>query len=385
MRERLLWGALAIVAYTYVVFPLIVIARGVLRPRPVRARQITPSVTLVVAARNEEVAIASKLENLDRLDYPEDLLEVVIASDGSEDATERIVEAHRGRPVTLLRLPRRGKAPALNAAVARSSGEIVVFTDANSRLAPDAIRHLTAPFADPGVGGVAGNQVYASDDGVGSRAEGERAYWNFDRLLKLSESRAGNTISATGALYAVRRGLIDQIPDGVTDDFYTSVGVISKGHRLVFAPRAVAYERPSRSGGLEFRRKVRIMTRGLAAIRARRELLDPRVHGFYSVQLASHKLLRRLMGAPLVVAAVLAPTLWRRGATYRVLAVAQTAFYGLAMAGMIPWRGARMRVFSVPAFVCSSLAASALATLNTLRGRRIDRWEPIHDDEASEE
>ncbi len=378
MRAGLFWAAVGLVVYTYAVFPLLVLLRGAVLRRRVRSAPIAPSVSILVAARNEEASIGAKLATIDALDYPAECLEVIVASDGSEDATEAIVEAHRGHPVTLLRLPRLGKAGALNAAVAAASGEVLVFTDANSRLAPDAIRRIVAPLADPTVGGVAGNQVY--DAGDGSHVEGERAYWGLDRLLKVAESRAGNTISATGALYAIRRELVDPIVDGVTDDFYTSTGVIARGRRLVFAEDAVAYEAPAKSGRLEFRRKVRIITRGLAAIRARSELLDPRRHGFYAVQLASHKVLRRLMGAPLLVIAALAPTLWTHGPVYRLATVAQAAFYGCAALGFLPWRGASHRLFSLPAFICSALAASMVATWNTVRGRRIDRWEPIHDD-----
>lgn len=378
MRARLLWSALGLVVYTYVVFPLIVLARGAIRPRALLVRPITPTVTIVVAARNEAASIGGKLRSLDALDYPSDRLEILVASDGSVDATEDIVSHHVGRSITLLRLPPSGKAAALNEAIARARGEVIVFTDANSLLAPDALRHLVAPLADPEVGGVAGNQVYATN-GATDDAAGERAYWGLDRMLKVAESRAGSTISATGALYAVRRELVDRIPDGVTDDFYTSVGVIAKGRRLVFRPQAVAYERPSRSDRLEFRRKVRIMTRGTAAIMARRQLLDPRVHGFYAVQLISHKLLRRLMGVPLLAIAAVAPTLWRRAIVYRLLVIGQLGFYGLAVAGMLPWRGARLRPFSIPAYLCSALAASVVATWNTIRGRRIDRWDPVHD------
>ena len=272
-----------------------------------------------------------------------------------------------------------------NLAAERAAGEILVFTDANSRLAPDAIRQLVAPFADEEVGGVAGNQVYAGHGSAGASTDGERTYWSLDRQLKLAESRAGSAISATGALYAVRRALFDPIPAGVTDDFYASVGVIARGKRLIFAPSAIAFEAPSSSGRLEFRRKVRIMTRGLAAIRARSELLDPRVHGFYAVQLTSHKLLRRLMGPPMVACAIVAPTLWGRGAVYQLATVAQAIFYGCAAAGLLPWRGARLPMFSLPAFICSAVVASMVATWNTLRGHRIDRWEPIHGDTDPDE
>jgi len=381
MRVAVFWAAVGAVAYTYVLFPLLVLVRGALLPRAIRSRPITPTVTLIVAARNEEAALPKKLASIERLDYPADRLEVIVASDGSEDGTEAVVTSHVGRRVRLLALPRNGKAAALNAAVGAASGEILVFTDANSLLAEDALRQLVAPLADVRIGGVAGNQVYA--DGPGDGAHGERAYWSFDRFLKAAESRAGNTISATGALYAMRRTLVDPIPAGVTDDFFTSVGAIRRGRRLVFAPHAIAYEQPSSSGRLEFGRKVRIMTRGLAAVGARRELLDPRTHGFYAVQLFSHKILRRLMATPLAVIALTAPTLWRAGRVYRWATVTQVAFYACAAAGLTRWRGASLPIFSLPAFICSALAASMLATLNAVRGRRIERWEPTH--EASED
>src|SRR5919107_1350345 len=137
-------------------------------------------------------------------------------------------------------------------------------------------------------------------------------------MLKTAESLGGNVISATGAIYAVRRELFAPVPSGVTDDFATSTAVIAQGRRLVFAPAATAFEPVGRSGGLEFERKVRVMTRGLNAVVARRELLDPRRHGFYALQLLSHKVLRRVMALPLAVLAVSAGVLARRSAPFRV-------------------------------------------------------------------
>jgi glycosyltransferase involved in cell wall biosynthesis len=377
MRAGLFWTAVGLVAYTYVLFPILVVLRGLLAPRPHASRAIHPRVSIVIAARNEEAGIGAKLRSIDALDYPTDRIEVVVASDGSDDRTEEVVTTHPGRPVSLLSLPRRGKAPTLNAAVWATDGEILVFSDANSRFAPDAIRQIVEPFADPAVGGVAGNQVY-DHGGAGRGDEGERAYWGFDRLLKWAESRSGHVISATGSIYAIRRELFEDIPDGVTDDFYTSVGVIARGRRLVFAPRAIAFEPTSGSSGREFRRKVRIITRGLSAVLARRELLDPRRFGFYSIQLFSHKVLRRTMAIPLVACALLSASLWGHGQIYRLAAVTQAVFYACAFVGLLPWRGARLRLFSLPAFMCSAIAASAAATWNVLRGHQIARWEPAH-------
>jgi cellulose synthase/poly-beta-1,6-N-acetylglucosamine synthase-like glycosyltransferase len=378
MRRILFWASVLTVLCTYIVFPLLVLVRALIRPRPHASADIRPSVSMVIAAHNEAAGIGAKLENILSLDYPADRLEVLIASDGSDDGTDEIVERYVDRGVRLLSLPRQGKAPALNAAVGAAQGEILVFSDANSLYAQDAIVALMRPFADPLVGGVAGDQRYVADGAGDAIAAGEQRYWNVDRMLKAAESRAGNVISATGAIYAVRRSLFRPVPDGVTDDFFTSTGVIAQGYRLVFAPGAVAFEPVARSAELEFGRKVRVITRGLRGVLLRRELLYPRSQGFYAVQLFGHKVLRRLMVFPLAVAAVTSPLLWRHGRIYRVATVLQTGVYGLGAMGMLLARrplGGR-KALAFPAFFCFVNVAALKATWNVLRGRRIDRWEP---------
>jgi cellulose synthase/poly-beta-1,6-N-acetylglucosamine synthase-like glycosyltransferase len=378
VRRLLFWSATGLLAYTYVLFPLLVLLRAALRPRPYDSGELTPSVTLVISARNEAASIGAKLENLLSLDYPDDRLEVVIASDGSDDGTDELVRGYAGRGVRLVALSRVGKAAALNAAVAGAGGEILVFSDANSIYAPDALRALVRPFADPSVGGVAGDQRYRSRDGADAIASGEQRYWDLDRLLKAAESRAGSTISATGAIYAVRRSLFRPVPPGVTDDFFTSTGAIAQGYRLVFAADAVAYEPVAKTSEVEWGRKVRVMTRGLRGVLMRRELLDARHHGFYAVQLLTHKLLRRTMVFPLALAAGTSPLLWRRGRVYRAATLAQAAVYGLGTAGLLlrdrPL--GRRKAFMLPAFFCFVNAASLRAVWNVVSGRRIDRWEP---------
>lgn len=330
-----------------------------------------------MAAYNERSSIGAKVENSLALDYPSDRLEIIVASDGSDDGTDDIVRARETEGVRLLSLPRGGKAVALDAAVAASSGEILVFSDANSMYAPDAIRALVRPFADDRVGGVAGNQRYRPGVVAAGTAEGERTYWNFDRLLKEAESRAGSTISATGAIYAIRRTLFRGVPVGVTDDFAVSTSVIAQGYRLVFAPDAIAWEPVASTGTVEWGRKVRVITRGLRGVWERRELLSPR-HGFYAVQLLSHKLLRRLMGVPLLVMFVVAPTLWRHGWLYRLATLGQSALVALGTLGLLLGKGriGRHRLVAAPAFFLMVNAAALTAAWNVIRGRRIDRWEP---------
>ena len=363
---------------TYVVFPVGLLVRGAIVRRPVRSAVIEPSVSIIIAARNEARDIARRLENLAALDYPPDRLEVVVASDGSDDGTASIVGEWSDRGVQLLDLPRVGKADALNAAVAASSGEILVFSDANSEFAPDAVRALVRRFADPEVGGVAGDQRYEAAPTGDAIAEGERGYWDLDRMLKIAESRAGNVVSATGAIYAIRRELFRSVATGVTDDFVTSVAVVAQHRRLVFARDAIAYEPPARSGGDEFGRKVRIMTRGLRGTILMRELLDPREHGFYAVQLAWHKIFRRLTVVPLLGLLMASPFLAGQGWMYRLATLTQGAVYGLGLTGLA-LRGrpiGRNRLLSFPAFFCLVNLAALQALWNIVSGRRIDRWEP---------
>jgi cellulose synthase/poly-beta-1,6-N-acetylglucosamine synthase-like glycosyltransferase len=299
---------------------------------------------------------------------------VIIASDGSDDGTNAVVQGYETQGVKLLALPRLGKAPALNAAADAASGEILAFSDANSMFAPDAIRALVRPFADPQVGGVAGNQRYLRKES----GSGESSYWGFDRKLKQSQSRAGNAISATGAIYAIRRALFEPIPGGVTDDFFTSTGVMVRGYRLVFAPDAVAYEPVAASSGREFERKVRVITRGLQAVLLRRTLLNPLRHGFYALQLFSHKVLRRLVVFPLLIIAILSPMLWTRGLIYRLATLGQAVFYGLALTHVLlgERRVAQSKILALPFYFCMVNGACLLAAWNLLRGRRIERWEP---------
>ncbi len=381
MIRLLFWSALAAIAYTYVLFPLLVFARAALRPRPPRAAPIEPKISVVMAAYNEESAIGARLDNLVAVDYPADRLEIIVASDGSADATVQIADSYRAHGVRVLPLGRVGKAEALNAAVAEARGDILVFTDANTMFERGALRALVAPFADPEVGGTAGDQRYLPAPGSHAGG-GERSYWDFDRRIKLAESAAGSTVAATGAIYAIRRELFEPVRAGVTDDFITSTAVIAQGRRLVFVPDAAAWEPVAPSNRLEYRRKVRIMTRGLRGVAARRALLDPRRTGFYAIQLASHKVLRRLMAVPLLVVALGAPLLWGQGVLYQLatLGAAVVAAVGAIGLGAPRSRLGRHRLAALAAFFLLVNVASLEAAWNLLTGRRIDRWEPRRTD-----
>jgi cellulose synthase/poly-beta-1,6-N-acetylglucosamine synthase-like glycosyltransferase len=384
MTAILFFFALAVLAYAYLGFPILLLARSRLVRRPHRSGDHEPTVSLIICAHNEVSSIGEKLENIRQLDYPSDRLEVIVASDGSTDGTDDLVRSRSDSGVRLLSLPRLGKIPTLNAAVAEARGEILVFSDANSMYERSAVRALVRPFVDSRVGGVAGDQRYAKAASVVDEGEGERAYWNIDRKLKQWQSVSGSVTSSTGAIHAVRRSLFRVVPSGVTDDFWISTNVVAQGTRLVFAGDAIAIEPAASSSGLEFDRKVRVMTRGLRGVWLMRELLDPFRHGFYSVQLLSHKVLRRLVFVPLAVLAVTAPLLWADGMIFRLATLGQSALYGAAaLGGLIPSRGRVSRIASIPFFFCMVNAAAAVATANLLRGKTIESWEPRREAAAS--
>lgn len=384
--EILFWITATLIVFAYILFPAVVFVRGRLVRKPYTSADITPPISMVIAAHNEAANIGAKLDNILAMDYPRQQLEVIIASDGSNDGTNEIVQAYAAQNVRLLPLPRQGKAPALDAAVAAARGDVLVFSDANSMYHPQALRALARPFADAEVGGVAGNQVYTSKKSDGLSGDGEQSYWSFDRKMKQSQSKSGNAISATGAIYAIRRSLFRGVPVGVTDDFAVSTDVIAQGYRLVFAPDAIAYEPVAGTGGVEFGRKVRVITRGLRGVLVvRRELLNPLRYGFYSFQLFAHKVLRRLVVFPLLLLLLISPLLWNVGLIYQLATLAQLAFYGCALAGLLLSNTAigRLKIFTIPFFFCMVNVASLIAAINMIRGHRIDFWEPQRHGQAA--
>jgi cellulose synthase/poly-beta-1,6-N-acetylglucosamine synthase-like glycosyltransferase len=370
----LFWGAALAIVYAYLGFPLLLACRPrrPLAPEPNSVSQ--RSVTLVIVGHNEADVIDSKIDNALALDYPRQLLEIVVASDGSDDGMDELVEARSASGIKLLSLPRRGKNPALNAAVAATTSEIIVFTDAEAMLDPQSLRYLLAPFDDPEVGGVGGDFRYVDSE---KKGEIEGVYWNFDRWIKSLQSQAGSMTSATGQIYALRRALSTPVPRGVTDDFYNSTSAVAAGKRLIFEPRAVA-SGPITDSKVEFRRKVRISTRGFNSLWHRRSLLNPFAYGFYAWQLFAHKLLRRLLTLPLLVLLVTAPILWFEGWLYQVATVGQLTFHGAALLGALCQATpmARWKILSLPYYYDMVNISAVIGLLQLIRGKSFDVWQP---------
>ncbi len=362
---------LVLIAIPFTAYPMLLWLRSRIAPQAILREQITPSVDLVICAHNEADAIAAKLQNALALNYPQDALTIWVASDGSTDATVERASAFISPRLHVLNLPRGGKAAALNHVVGLGQAEVVAFSDANSMWQDNALLALVSPLADQDVGGSAGDQRYEK---ASAQNSGERGYWSFDRLLKSWQSRAGNVISATGAIYCVRRELFEPAPADATDDFMISTAVIAAGRRLVFAENAVAVEPAAAASGIEFQRKVRVISRGLRSVWYRRAVLNPAKYGLYALELLVHKLWRRLVWIPLLMLILLSPFALPDGGATALISAGVLSFTFVAVVALIWAPVRRFRVFSIAGFVMMVNVACAVAAYKFVTGQRMTQW-----------
>jgi cellulose synthase/poly-beta-1,6-N-acetylglucosamine synthase-like glycosyltransferase len=324
------WISLAALFWTHVGYALAAALAARLRRSRVRTSEIEPSVSIVVAAHNESDVIAQRVRNLLDLDYPPELIEVVVASDASTDGTNDLVERLAGEEprVRLVRCERGGKVAAQNRGVAESSGEIVAFSDANALWERDALRKLVRSFADPAVGYVTGRASYEAPDGTNR----EGAYWRFELWLRAQESRLGSVTAGNGPIYAVRRSDWVDLQPWCGHDLGLPYLMVQRGRRAVYEPEAVSVEKPSRDIEDEYRRKVR-MLRG-AWVHVFRGMLR-RVGPVYFIELVSHRLLRYASGILHVLLLVSSAILVGEGVVYQVALAGQVFWLLLALLGRL--------------------------------------------------
>lgn len=374
LLKAVFWSSLAVVAYVYVGYPLLLAALGRLRQTRVAQRDGFPSVTLIISVYNEERCIAAKLDNTLSLKYPRELLEVIVVSDASTDQTDAIVADYGEQGIRSLRMDQRGgKTLGLNAAVEHASGEIVVFSDANAMYRANAIQALVSPFADPGVGAVVGESGYTEPDSDAGRSES--LYWRYETAIKVLESRSGSVVGGDGAIYAVRRSLYRPMNADALSDFVNPLQVVREGYRCVYEPLAVSWEETAGGFDKEFRRKVRIVNRAWRALMSMKELLNPLRYGRFTWQLVSHKLLRWLVPLFLLTAFATNASLLGEHVLYQGIFAAQVLFYGLAASGAL-LRGRKSLAIPVyiPYYFCLVNLASARGILEAYRGKTYTTW-----------
>ena len=312
--KLLFWLSIVITFYAYLLYPIWLFLRARLYPRPVSRRPILPKISIVLAVRNEAEHLGQKLQNLRKLDYPRELLDTLVVSDGSTDQTNDILNKVVDPRLRSILLPTHGgKAEALNRAVEAAHGDIIVFMDARQRVAIDSIKMLVESFADPAVGCVSGALMLG--DGQDPSARGVGSYWRMEKSIRYWESIGGSVVGATGALYAVRRDLVPRLPTGtILDDVLIPMEVARRGARVIFESRAQAWDSLPSNPKQEFRRKVRTLFGNYQLLRIAPWLLttaDP-----LRFEFISHKLFR--LAVPFALIGMILSSVFLSGFIYRI-------------------------------------------------------------------
>jgi cellulose synthase/poly-beta-1,6-N-acetylglucosamine synthase-like glycosyltransferase len=377
MVPAFFWICCALLAYVYVLYPALVAALAALFGRPVRRGDALPTVTIIVTAYNEEKCIRAKLDNLAGLNYPPELVNILVASDGSSDATEKIAASYDPPRVRALHIAGRlGKTACQNAAALAATGEILIFTDATTRLHPAALRRLVENFADAEVGCVGGRLDYVTDIDNITGCGGE-AYWSYELRLRAAESSLRSLIGVSGCLYAVRRSAYRAIDPELISDFVIAMRMQEQGLRTVLAPDAVCFEATLDQGRHELSMRVRVAIRSLNALIRERRFLNPAKYGCFAWQLWSHKVLR--YAAPLVwLGALGANVTLIRATPYLVMLLSQcTLIAAGAMGFILQGKRRELGLFTRPYYFLLTNVASLVAMLRYLQGERMVTWKPI--------
>jgi cellulose synthase/poly-beta-1,6-N-acetylglucosamine synthase-like glycosyltransferase len=322
----LFWGSLAALAWTHALYPATVTLLARVRTKRVALDdEYLPSVAVIVTAYNEESAIEQRLENVRALDYPPELLELIVTSDASTDRTEELAEAAGAR---VIRNPRGGKVAAQDAAVRATDAEVVAFSDANATWAPDALRKLVRNLADPKVSYVCGRLRLEAPDG--SNREG--VYWRYELVTREGESRLGSVTAGNGAIYALRRSDYAEVDPRFGHDLSLPYLMVQRGRRAVYEPEALAFERPTPTNESEYRRKVRMFEHSwLIVLRGR---MLRRLSPGYFVALVSHRHLRYASGLLHLILLGSSIALFSQGTVYAVVLGLQLGLLAAALLGV---------------------------------------------------
>jgi cellulose synthase/poly-beta-1,6-N-acetylglucosamine synthase-like glycosyltransferase len=373
----LFWSCCLLLAYVYVLYPALVTVFAARYGRPVRRGDALASVTIVVTVYNEEKCIRSKLDNLAELNYPRDLVDVIVASDASSDSTEAIASGYDRLLVRVLRVEgRQGKTACQNAAASLAKGEVLVFTDATTRLDAEAVRRLVENFAEATVGCVAGRLAYVTET-ESLTGSGGRAYWDYEVRLRAGESLLGSLVGVSGCLYAVRGSAYRHIHPHLISDFVIAMRMREQGLRTILAPDAICFETTLDRGREELAMRTRVAARSINALVAEWRFLNPVRYGLFAWQLWSHKVLR--YATPLLWLTAIAANIALAGQTpYLILLLAQLALIAAgAMGYLLQQRGRKLGPLTQPYYFLLTNVASLIATLRCLRGERMVTWTPI--------
>ena len=373
----LFWVSLGLLFYVYVGYPAILAALAALSRRKSTEPGYLPSVSILIAAYNEERSIQRKLRETLDLDYPPEKMEVIVLSDASSDATDSIVEACRDPRVRLLRIPeRKGKTHAQNEGARIARGEILIFSDATAKYHPKAVRYLAGNYADPTVGAVSGRYLYFDPSQTSPTALGTIAFWSYENLIKVCQSRIHTITGCCGCIYSVRKAAYTELPADVISDLTQPLQVIQKGYRAVFEDRALAFEETTASTNEEFSMRVRVVTRGMRGLLTVPHLLKPWKYPWISFQLFSHKVLRWLVPC-FLIGLFLSNAALVGIPGYRYVFALQVFFYIFALFSAVVPVHRQSRLLGIPLYFCTLNMAALLSLIEVLRGRKYVVWQTV--------
>jgi cellulose synthase/poly-beta-1,6-N-acetylglucosamine synthase-like glycosyltransferase len=355
------WIAAAVIAYAYFGYPLWIFLRSRFRPQRWKQAEIYPSISIIMAVHNGAKLLREKMNHLLNVDYPADLVEVLVVSDGSNDGTEQILAGITdSRLISIICPEHRGKANALNHAMSRATGDIVVFVDIRPKLERSALRQIVSNFADPTVGCVAGELCLSiTDHDAGTKAVSS-LYWRYEQGIRKCEAMVDSPVGVYGGFYAVRRELANAIPEGlILDDMYQPLSIVRGGFRSVIDDHARVWDIWPKDSSAEFQRKVRTLAGNYQLVQKTPWLLGNTNR--LRFQLISHKLIRLVV--PLFLVILLFASWGLRGTQpYAAILIAQVLFYGLALLGLV-WDTRILRRIAAPASAFVLLNAAAVSAL----------------------
>lgn len=376
--KMMFWVSLTLLLYTFLIYPSLLLLFTAIKARKgvvcgTTCENYQPRVSFIIAAHNEEKIIEEKIINTLALDYPPECIQIIVVSDNSNDSTNDIVKRYQDKNVLLLNVKdRKGKTHAQNMAVLKASGEILVFTDANSMWAPRSLQLLVNQFADNKAGYVCGQLRYA--DTASSSGYSEGLYWKYEMFLRGRESLLHSVTAGNGAIYAVRACLYPRVSPLYSHDLELPHRMVAKGKLAVYEPQAIAFEKAATSTREEYRRKIRMLSRTWHRILHGTSLYNPFKYGaVYTWMMVSHRLLRYLV--PFFQLTLLASSflLWGQGLFYRAALMGQVLFYLLAALGAI--FHLQQRPFYLAHYFCMFNFASLAGFYRAVTGKVSPIWE----------
>lgn len=370
-----LWLLIFLTLFAYFGYPITLKLILIFIRKKTTRLPITPHVSLIITAYNEENRIRQKLDNTMQLDYPRDKLQIIVASDGSTDKTHDIVNEYESRGVELFIVPdRKGKENAQAQAVKIAKGEILVFSDTATRLDPQGLKEIISNFADPSIGCVSSEDKMISDNE--NDVGGEGFYVKYEMWLRTLESQCNSVVGLSGSFFAARREVCEDFSPKMQSDFRTLLNSMKRGMRGVSDPKAIGYYQDIKDKSREFQRKVRTVLRGLTVFFNHIEFLNVFKFGLFSYQFFCHKLLRWLVPVFLLGAFIANALLLGKSTFYSILFFMQVAFYVTAVFGMLVPGAMKFVFIKIPSFFVIVNVSIFVAWLKFIKGERVILWQP---------